>query len=59
VLPDPFILTHRTLIIGLALRHKLPAIYAFHNMAVEGCLICYGVNLLDLYRRAPIYIDPF
>ena len=57
VLPDPFILTNRTLIISLALRHKLPAIYAFHNMAVEGGLICYGVNLLDLYRRAPIYID--
>jgi putative ABC transport system substrate-binding protein len=57
VLPDPFTVTHRTAIIGLARRNRLPAIYAFRNMAAEGGLIAYGVNLLDLYRRAPPYID--
>ena len=57
VLPDPFTVTHRRLIIDLALRNRLPATYAFRNMAVEGGLICYGVNLVDLYRRAVPYID--
>jgi putative ABC transport system substrate-binding protein len=57
VLPDPFILTHRTLIIDLALRNRLPATYPFHNMAAEGGLICYGVNLVDLYKRAAPYVD--
>ena len=57
VLPDPFIVTNRTLIIDLALRNRLPATYAFRNMVVEGGLICYGVNLVDLYRRAAPYID--
>ena len=50
-------MTHRKAIIDLALRNRLPAIYAFRNMAVEGGLIAYGVNLLDLYRRAPPYVD--
>ncbi|MFY9693487.1 MAG: ABC transporter substrate-binding protein [Xanthobacteraceae bacterium] len=57
VLPDPFIVTHRTSIIDLALRNRLPATYAFRNMVAEGGLICYGVNLIDLYRRAAPYID--
>jgi len=57
VLPDAFILTHRKLIIDLALRNRLPATYAFPNMVTEGGLICYGVNLVDLYRRAAPYID--
>ncbi len=57
VLPDPFIVTNRKAIIDLALRHRLPAIYAFRNMAVEGGLMAYGVSPVDLYRRAPSYID--
>lgn len=57
VLPDPFILTHRTMVIDLALRNRLPATYAFHNIAAEGGLICYGVDLVDLYRRAALYVD--
>jgi putative ABC transport system substrate-binding protein len=57
VLPDPFTVTHRKSIIDLALRNRLPAIYAFRNMVVEGGLIAYGVNPLDLYRRSSSYID--
>jgi putative ABC transport system substrate-binding protein len=57
VLPDPFTVTHRTLIIDLALRYRLPAVYAFRNIVIEGGLVCYGVDLIDLYRRAASYID--
>jgi len=57
VVPDPFIVVHRTLIIEAASRHGLAAIYPFRNMASEGGLMSYGVNLRDLYRRAAAYVD--
>ena len=57
VAPDQFIVANRSLIIELAARHRLPAIYAFRNMAVEGGLMSYGTNLVDLYRRSTEYID--
>jgi putative ABC transport system substrate-binding protein len=57
VLPDPFIVTNRTLIIELARRERLPAIYPFRNMAVEGGLISYGANLVDQYHRSAAYVD--
>jgi putative tryptophan/tyrosine transport system substrate-binding protein len=48
---------HRAAIIATAARHRLPAVYAFRNMAIEGGLISYGVNVVDLYRRSAAYID--
>jgi putative ABC transport system substrate-binding protein len=47
----------RELIITLALRHKLPAIYPFHYHAKDGGLISYGPDTLDLFRRAAGYVD--
>ena len=41
----------------LAARHKLPAVYAFRFFAVDGGLMSYGVDFVDLYRRAASYID--
>jgi putative tryptophan/tyrosine transport system substrate-binding protein len=57
VVPDQFIVANRAMIIELAKRHRLPAVYAFRNMAVEGGLMSYGVNLVDLYRRSTNYVD--
>jgi putative ABC transport system substrate-binding protein len=57
VMPDPFIVPNRELIMALALRHRLPAVYTFTNMASEGGLVAYGVNSVDLYRRSADYID--
>jgi putative tryptophan/tyrosine transport system substrate-binding protein len=57
VIPDIFTNTHRKLIITATARIRLPAIYPFRYMAEEGGLISYGVDLLDMYRRAPLYID--
>ena len=48
---------HRTLIISLAARHKLPSVYAYRYYAVEGGLISYGPNTHDPVRRAAGYVD--
>jgi putative ABC transport system substrate-binding protein len=56
-LPDTFLNVHRELIVALAARHRLPAVYAFRFFAVDGGLMSYGVDLVDLYRRAASYID--
>jgi ABC-type uncharacterized transport system substrate-binding protein len=57
VMPDPFIVPNRELIIASAARHRVPAVYGFRNMAVEGGLMSYGVDLVDLYRRSADYVD--
>ena len=47
----------RDLIITLAARLRLPAIYPFRYYAVDGGLISYGPDTLDLFRRAAGYVD--
>jgi putative ABC transport system substrate-binding protein len=53
----PSATVHRRLIIALAARHKLPAIYFERTFAADGGLISYGPDLIDQYRRAPSYVD--
>jgi putative tryptophan/tyrosine transport system substrate-binding protein len=48
---------HRQLIIALAARHQLPAVYPFPYLAHSGGLIAYGPNIVDSYRRAASYVD--
>ena len=48
---------HRDLIIALAARHKLPAVYADRPFAAGGGLISYGSDQVDGYRRAAGYVD--
>jgi ABC-type uncharacterized transport system substrate-binding protein len=48
---------HRKLIITLAARHKLPAVYAARYFVTDGGLISYGAALTDQYRRAADYVD--
>ncbi len=43
---------HRDLIIALAARHKLPAVYWSRRPVADGGLISYGADLIDQYRRA-------
>ena len=50
-------IVHRELIIMLAARHRLPAVYAFRYLVTSGGLISYGPGLNDQYRRAAGYID--
>jgi putative ABC transport system substrate-binding protein len=48
---------HRALILALAVRHKLPAVYPFRFYVVDGGLIAYGADWIDQYRRAAGYVD--
>jgi putative ABC transport system substrate-binding protein len=50
-------LIHRDLIITLAARHRLPAVYPFRLYATQGGLISYGPDQVDPYRRAAGYVD--
>jgi putative ABC transport system substrate-binding protein len=49
--------THRDLIIGLAARYKLPAVYFERLFVVAGGLLSYGPDRIDMYRRAAGYVD--
>jgi putative tryptophan/tyrosine transport system substrate-binding protein len=48
---------HRDLIISLANRHRLPAIYPFRVYPADGGLISYGPSSIEPYRRAAGYVD--
>jgi putative tryptophan/tyrosine transport system substrate-binding protein len=57
VLPSAAAILHRDLIITLAARHRLPAVYPYRFFATGGGLMSYGIDLVDTYRRAASYID--
>jgi ABC-type uncharacterized transport system substrate-binding protein len=48
---------HRDLIIELAARHRLPAVYPLRLFVTRGGLISYGPDIVDQYRRAASYVD--
>ena len=56
-MPDGFVFVHASLIIGLANKLGLPAIYPFRHFAELGGLISYGVDTAELNRRAASYVD--
>jgi putative ABC transport system substrate-binding protein len=57
VIGSALVAAHRRLIIGLAARHKLPAVYAERAYVKDGGLISYGPDFVDQYRRAAGYVD--
>jgi len=57
VLPSGLSFIHRELIIGLAARRRLPAVYPFRSFVEDGGLICYGPDAVDQLRRAAGYVD--
>ncbi len=48
---------HRELIVTLAARHRLPAIYAYRSHVMSGGLISYASDRVDHFRRAAGYVD--
>jgi putative ABC transport system substrate-binding protein len=54
---NAFNLANRKLIVDLAARHRVPAIYGFPALASEGGLIYYNVEFIDQYRPAAGYVD--
>jgi putative ABC transport system substrate-binding protein len=57
VTPSPWVIIHRDLIIALAARYKLPAVYSVRFFITSGGLISYGPNSIDPFRRAAAYVD--
>ena len=57
VLPDVTTTVHRQLIVKLAVQHRLPAIYPWRHFVTAGGLMCYAVDLPDLWRRSASYVD--
>ncbi len=49
--------SNRDLIVPLAARHRLPAVYPYRYYVADGGLISYGPNTIDYYRRAAGYVD--
>ena len=50
-------MVHRELIVALAARYELPAVYSRRYFVQRGGLISYGVDFIDQYRRAAGYVD--
>jgi putative tryptophan/tyrosine transport system substrate-binding protein len=57
VLPDATTNSRFEIIIAIAARYRVPAIYAFRYQAVAGGLISYGCDIADLFRGAAVYAD--
>jgi putative ABC transport system substrate-binding protein len=57
VLASAVLAPHRTQIVDLALKSRLPAIYPYLEYVEAGGLMSYGVQVNDLYRRAATYVD--
>jgi putative ABC transport system substrate-binding protein len=57
VLTDPILFSQRKRVVGLASKHKLPAVYSFQGFVEEGGLMSYGPSDADLFHRAAGYVD--
>jgi len=57
VLVSSVLNSHRTQVVELAVKARLPVIYPFLEFVEAGGLMTYGVNFTDLYRRAATYVD--
>jgi putative ABC transport system substrate-binding protein len=57
LIPDITTLVHRDLIIAVAARHRIPAVYYSRVLVAAGGLMSYGNDLVDLFRQAASYVD--
>jgi putative tryptophan/tyrosine transport system substrate-binding protein len=57
VLPTPLFGLNRELIVRSAASHGLPAVYPFRYFTTAGGLVAYGINTVDLFQRASLYVD--
>jgi putative ABC transport system substrate-binding protein len=53
---DPLFLSRRDQLVALVTRHAIPSIYEFRQFAEAGGLMSYGINLVDAFRQAGIYV---
>jgi putative ABC transport system substrate-binding protein len=57
VAPDTFTVAHRQTILASVAQHAVPAIHAYRQVVVEGGLMSYAPDTLDIFRRSAGYID--
>jgi putative ABC transport system substrate-binding protein len=57
VLPDPLTGSHRSAMIALAAKARMPTVYGYREYVDEGGLLAYGPDYRAMYRRAAIYVD--
>ena len=57
VVPSPIVSAHRELVIALAARYRLPAVYGYRDYVMSGGMVSYGVDPTDMLRRAALYVD--
>src|SRR5262249_61336419 len=57
IFPVGLLLNHRELIVELAARYRLPAVYPFRVFPEVGGLLSYGPSFLAIFRRAADYVD--
>jgi putative ABC transport system substrate-binding protein len=57
ILPDGLPVIHRDLIIGLTNRSRIPTIFPFRTFPVNGGLMSWGTDFLEIYRQAGNYVD--
>jgi putative tryptophan/tyrosine transport system substrate-binding protein len=57
VMPNTFTLVQRKRIVAQAARWRVPALYPFPAAVRDGGLLSYGVDIVDLFRRAAPYVD--
>jgi putative ABC transport system substrate-binding protein len=55
--PDATLVTHGDLIINLAARHRLPAVYPYRHFTVAGGLMSYGIDYVEPCRQAATYVN--
>ncbi len=55
--PDNFLTFHRDLLVALAAKYKIPAIYPYRYFAEAGGLLSYGVDVIDLFQSSTDYVD--
>jgi len=57
IVPSVFATIHRELIVARVAKHRLPVVYPYRLFATSGGLASYGVDNIDMYRRAAAYVD--
>ena len=57
ICPDSFLFAHRALIVSLAARNNVPAVYWMSIFVTDGGLLSYGQDALDVYYRSASYVD--
>jgi hypothetical protein len=55
--PDATIIAHRDLVITLAARHRMPAVFPWRFFVTAGALMSYGIDNIDVLQKAASYVD--